>query len=159
MIGRYKYFRSSSYQDVSLKGEFSLLTNPSSLINTLPATYFKNNDYYPDALTYNYTDIVFTLEPDKLSIDDTILNLLYLIPYTTYVARSNSVASAVGGNGDTSKVKVMDGEDILLDINNIPHIDGLFALEDDGLEYLVLPVSSDWGGMISYMEGKRRSAI
>jgi len=157
MQGRYSYYRGSIYKDISVKGEYSPITNPASLINALSGSLFKNSDYFPDPLTYNYTDIEFRYEPNKLTIDEITLTLFYMIPYTLYVASKSSVNTSLQ-NLESSMVTVFDKEDIILDINNIPHKDILFALDDDSIEYIITPDPSDWTLLLTYLENARRNA-
>jgi len=155
MIGRYAYFKNSSYKDVSVKGEYSPITNRYSLISSLVNTLFKNSDYYPDTLSFNYTDIEYRQEPNKISIDEITLDLFYMIPYTLYIASDNNVTSLM-----QSSVKPtinIDKEDILLDLNNVPHRDNLYALNDDSMEYILAPQSSDWQLLLAYMENSKRN--
>jgi hypothetical protein len=158
MIGRYAYFKNSDYRDVSVKGEFAPLTNPSSLINILSGSLFKNIDFYPDPLTFNYTDVEFRYEPDKLTIDEITLNLFYMVPYTLYVTSQKNVStSALSSSTSITSTPVFDKEDILLDLNNIPHKDILYDLSDDSVEYIIAPQVTDWNLLLSYMEKSRRS--
>lgn len=154
MLGRYAYFNTSIYQDISVKGEYAPITNPGSIIYALPSTYFKNlvnlsNTAYPDVLSYNYTDIEFKYEPNKLSIDESTLNLFYMLPTVLYTPKGTSSSiNSTNANMPT----VYEKEDIILDINNIPHKDLLYELSDESIEYLIVPQSSDWNSLLTFLE-------
>lgn len=156
MAGRYGYYKPSTYKDISVKGEYAPITNPFSLITALSGSFFKNVDKYPDPLSFNYTDIEFRYEPNKLTIDEITLTLFYMVPYTLYVAATSRInLSSLTTAGGNSQV-LFDKEDIILDINNVPHKDTLFALDDDSTEYLIIPTASDWALFLTYLESAIR---
>ena len=156
-LGRYVYFRESTYQDISVKGEYSPITNPISLLSALPSTLFKNSidGNYPDPLSINYTDVEFTVEPNKITLDEITLTLLYMVPYTIYVAKNKTLGTSLQGVNSSAPV-TFDKEDILLDVNNIAHRDILFELTDDSIEYIIAPQPSDWQLLLVYMQKKAR---